>query len=706
MIIRRLTLTNFGIYSGETQFDLSPQNGNGSSRPVILIRGKNGTGKTTLMEAIRLCLHGSLALGSRVSRDEYRTYLIKRIHRSVNESHIKPNTACINLELDYVSAGKKRAYHITRSWQCNNQQVKETLRILEDGHPPADINSSQQGESFLRELVSPAAVQIFFFDGEQLQQLADDDFGADALAEAMETLFGLNLVSQLQKDLDVYLGRQASTAQLNGGRKELQKLHKQAAVLRSKQDELKADRRRNQKTIAALRHLRDAQEQKIASAGHWFAKHRNELKTRRQHLAEEIEDNRQQVQELASGLLPFAISPQINRLVSRRLYLERDYEYAVAAQQILEQIIADITDPQFLSEFSPFLDTMTQRRINSKIKNYLFGKTQTHTDSSEIILQVSAQDRQTMLSWIEQASKSIPRQFCQIVDHLNALEADLKQINHELDLVPDDEALAPLVETLLEYDRELTKYQKIDADLTNRIERLDYDLEQTEHQLQTARQQISDHQQHNRRVQLATKTHTALSDYARELREQKARLLGHALTDRFNILNRKTNLVESVVVDPHTFGITLFRGEQILDRKQLSAGEKQLLAIASMWALRDVSGTPMPVILDTPLGRLDSEHRLSMLRDYFPHASHQVILLVTDAEIDNIAEAELEPYIAHTYNLSDGQSQKISSRSANNESRQALIKEAGGGSISSGENGTSSPLSPDKTGFAATKEVI
>ena len=390
----------------------------------------------------------------------------------------------------------------------------------------------------------------------------------------------------------------------------------------------------------------------------------------------------------------------MNRLVSHRLQSERDYEQAVAAQQLVEQIIADIAAPQFLSEFSSFLDPIIQRRINSKIKNYLLGKTQTHTDSSDIILEVSTQDRQTMLSWLEQASESIPRRFCYIVEHLNALEAELKQINHELDLVPDDETLAPLVETLLEYDRGLVERQKVDADLTNRIERLNYDLEQIERQLQAARQQISDRQQHNRRVQLAAKTHAALSDYVCELREQKARLLGNTLTDRFNILNRKTNLVESIVVDPHTFRITLFRGGQILDRKQLSAGEKQLLAIASMWALRNVSGTPMPVILDTPLGRLDSEHRLSMLRDYFPHASHQVILLVTDAEIDNIAEAELESYIAHTYNLSDGQSQKISFHPANNKLRQTLT------GISSGENGASPPLSLKKTGRAVTKEVV
>jgi DNA sulfur modification protein DndD len=54
-----------------------------------------------------------------------------------------------------------------------------------------------------------------------------------------------------------------------------------------------------------------------------------------------------------------------------------------------------------------------------------------------------------------------------------------------------------------------------------------------------------------------------------------------------------------------------------------------------MWALKEASGAPMPVIVDTPLGRLDSDHRLSVVQNYFPRASHQVVLLATDAEVDD-----------------------------------------------------------------------
>ena len=95
----------------------------------------------------------------------------------------------------------------------------------------------------------------------------------------------------------------------------------------------------------------------------------------------------------------------------------------------------------------------------------------------------------------------------------------------------------------------------------------------------------------------------------------------------------------------------LRRGGQTFGRDQLSAGEKQLLAISTIWALRDVSGVPMPVIIDTPLGRLDSDHRLSMIQNYFPRASHQVVLLATDTEVDRTLMLELEPAVSHAYTL-------------------------------------------------------
>lgn len=123
------------------------------------------------------------------------------------------------------------------------------------------------------------------------------------------------------------------------------------------------------------------------------------------------------------------------------------------------------------------------------------------------------------------------------------------------------------------------------------------------------------------------------------------------MTARFVQLCRKRNFIDRVTIDRDSFVVTLYRGERAFPRNQLSAGEQQLFAIATLWALREVSNRPMPVLIDTPLSRLDSEHRQTMLTEFFPHVAHQTVILATDAEIDDTFFADLAPALSHFYQL-------------------------------------------------------
>jgi DNA sulfur modification protein DndD len=112
------------------------------------------------------------------------------------------------------------------------------------------------------------------------------------------------------------------------------------------------------------------------------------------------------------------------------------------------------------------------------------------------------------------------------------------------------------------------------------------------------------------------------------------------VTQCFLYLLHKSNLVHRVEIDTEAFTLALFDSAgQAVPKHRLSAGEKQLLAIALLWGLARASGRQLPVAIDTPLGRLDSSHRNNLVEKYFPQASHQVLVLSTDTEI---REAEVE----------------------------------------------------------------
>lgn len=276
MIIKQLTLTDFGLYGGEHTFNLAPQPQAGFNRPIILFKGQNGTGKTTLMEAIRLCLHGALALGSRVSRAGYEAHLARRIH-VVLEPDQKPTLAKISLELEYTSLGRRHLYTIGRSWRevnstlRNTPKIKETLTVLEDGQTPAELATSEQLETFLRELIPPSMAEIFFFDGEKLQLLASGETGQHLLADTMKILLWLHLVEQLQKDLDIYLARQELSSGLKALQVQLETLNQEKDSLERKRADLQARQWENQHAIRMTQQKIDHQDQKIASEGSWYA---------------------------------------------------------------------------------------------------------------------------------------------------------------------------------------------------------------------------------------------------------------------------------------------------------------------------------------------------------------------------------------------------------------------------------------------------
>src|ERR1041385_7557714 len=104
MLIRTLSLKDFGLFRGFVTLDLVPRTKYGRTRPIVLFGGKNGAGKSTLLEAIRLCLYGRSSLGDRVRLVDYRTYLSDRIHRS-SQLGYAPHSAEVALEFEHVEVG-------------------------------------------------------------------------------------------------------------------------------------------------------------------------------------------------------------------------------------------------------------------------------------------------------------------------------------------------------------------------------------------------------------------------------------------------------------------------------------------------------------------------------------------------------------------------------------------------------------------------
>lgn len=151
---------------------------------------------------------------------------------------------------------------------------------------------------------------------------------------------------------------------------------------------------------------------------------------------------------------------------------------------------------------------------------------------------------------------------------------------------------------------------------------------------------------------LATRAQAALNDYEQRIVQLRLASLSKHFIDAFSGLVTRKSLVREVIVDPNSFQMKLLgeKGREITP-SELSAGERQLFAISMLWALGRTSGRELPMIIDTPLSRLDQQHRTNLMANYVPRSSAQVIMLCTDTELTPDLSEIISPYVSRRFEI-------------------------------------------------------
>ena len=161
-----------------------------------------------------------------------------------------------------------------------------------------------------------------------------------------------------------------------------------------------------------------------------------------------------------------------------------------------------------------------------------------------------------------------------------------------------------------------------------------------------------DNLDNKRFIDYSIKVKDVLSSFHVKALDYHIKRLEKLILNCFKSLHRKKNFIKSIKIDTIGFDLKISdKKDTEVNTEDLSAGERQLLAVAILWGLAKASNSAAPTIIDTPLGRLDSEHRLSLVEQYFPTASEQVILLSTDEEINKKYHKFISPYLSRSYKI-------------------------------------------------------
>jgi DNA sulfur modification protein DndD len=623
MIFKSLLLEDFGIYAGKQCLDLSTRR----KRPVVLVGGTNGAGKTTLLEAFTLCLHGRRALGPRVAQDAYETHIRSRFHVAPNEE------AAITLAFEHVQSGRSSEYVVSRRWQrVSSGSLKESLSLALDGAEIDDLSDASR-QDFLDSLLPPGLAGFFLFDGEQIQALADDENG-EYLADAVKRLLGLDLIDQLQIDLRRYAGRATSkedaelVKSLDEAEREVVDAKEQVALAKETRAMLQAEQDQLDGQLARAR-------ERLAREGGTLAAERDKLEKEARKAEGEATVAAEQLRALIAGLLPFAIAQRLADDVSERL----EAEQVVEEDEVIARRIKAVS-----SELKSELQTKTGKPVTAAIRKLLGVGA---GSQAKRLHDVSAAERAVMLEQLRFVRDDVRADASQLGKRLRRAQDKSEQTDRKLKEVPDSDALAPLVEELQEVEHQR-------GELSSERERLDEELRQAEHELAVAERKLRRAQEEAEKAskglesaEVALRTVDLLRAYGERTELRRLERIELEAARYFNRLSRKGELLSKITVDRDSFRVRVVRWDQTeLPKERLSAGEKQLLAIAILWALAQASQRPLPVVVDTPLARLDQEHRRRLLTEYLPNVSHQVIVLSTDTEVDVVAAAELDAVTA------------------------------------------------------------
>jgi DNA sulfur modification protein DndD len=242
------------------------------------------------------------------------------------------------------------------------------------------------------------------------------------------------------------------------------------------------------------------------------------------------------------------------------------------------------------------------------------------------------------------------------LDEFQKSELSFENSKMKLAAIPSVDALAKLEQERSELGHQvalLTGEQNSEASQLDRLRReLERKCVEIERMYQSDAQSTLDDGDTNRVLRHSQKVEETLSKFKQAMISRHLHRLEALVLDSFIQLLRKKALVSELSINPQTFDLELKnKNGEVITPDRLSAGERQLLAISVLWGLARASGRPLPMIVDTPLGRLDSSHRKRLVSHYFPHASHQVILLSTDEEISGRYYQSLMPFVGRSYQL-------------------------------------------------------
>jgi len=652
MKFNKLTIENYKSFQFPTAINF-PQSSEGKS--IFLMGGMNGAGKTSVMEAINICLYGGKP---------------ENIYKTINRKELSKGNAFVSFELE-METDDFKTLMVHRSWSAGAtdspkfKDLEEKLVVVQDGKR-VSVQNKEMWQDYINATIPKGITQFFFFDGEKIQEIASDDHSEVRLQSSLEAALGIQYISRLSADV-LYLKQEErkgfvvisdedidfKESELKKEQRKLQNKIQERNELNTELENFKNEKDDAQARFKAIFNLEPESSEIIKQK----EKKRIQLSNKSNQL-----DN--QIKTLTEQFLPWAMAGSLFSKVKSQIELERESQKQNAISENAVELAKEIVDKIELPE--PITDKPLTTEQKAKLEERVLLLLQQNHSKSDIqkILNLSDRDAAKVLNRIEEIEQSDVLQLTDLIKEKSELDFEIKSLETSLASAGSTESEREL---FAELQNIIESSQTQIGRLSVKISNINEEIVMLETKIKDIELEISKlYEKHNFSkekadfIQECDTIANLMNAYMVKLRKNKVQLLQEKTFEMYKMLSSKAGLIKDLEINDKTYEITVRdKSGHEVKKSSLSAGEKEVFALSLLWGLAQTSQLNLPIIIDTPLSRLDSIHRDNIVKHYFPNAANQVIILSTDTEVDNNYFKNLEPNLTGAARLEFNQNNEL-----------------------------------------------
>lgn len=651
MELDKVIIKNYRQYRDvEIDFARDPE------KNFTIIKGNNGTGKTTMLNALSWCLYGE-EIHDYGDDSAMEICNNKSLKLADNDSDIEVSVELAFIDEDYgeFSFKRSRTFHKT-SEDLVTHPFNDVFEVI------TDVGNIDDPDYIVDTKIPHDIEDYFFFDGARLGEYFQNT-SHKKIKDAVLELSQLNLVLSLNKNLknveEGYIKKQKKIApDLGKANDEISRLTSHLNVY---ENSMKTSKEKVKKLKEDIKNINDELMQSNAKDVEEKSKRDNVLLREIDEYKEKLDDFEEKRKNLILKNYPYILSYD---------YFENFLEYGESSRQ------KGFIPPKFKRSFIEDLleqgkcicgADLEEDEAHKEALLKLLDDTNPLTDKSEEVTSAIAHIREVIIKNI----KSFKRQLSDIRKNIKFYKKGLDERIEERKVIRNfldnysESHIKQLNKRKADYENELGKQQRNIGRYRSEIEKINKDLGIWKKKLASEKKLTAQNDEYTKKIDFCRKAMDAATLVRSELTEDMRIKIQELTKEKFIKISWKDEEFVDIRIDDD-YGVYVKNriGEE--ERPgDLSDGEKLCLGLCFMSALHNISGFDLPIVMDTPLGNLDVDMRHN-IAEFLPQfvQGRQIVLLVTGTEYTDDFKNTLNDSIGREYtiqwsNSEDGKESKV-----------------------------------------------